>query len=540
MAKKSDYIGITIGPIVDTLMLSSSPAGLWGASYLFSYIARNLVEKLISDGIEEQEFVCPVMDEETKQIRQEAQGVGLFHDRVIFRAKAGDMKIVQDSIKWIKNKVADQFFKNLKDQPEERERYRKFMNSYLQIHAVKASVMENDNPILQLGTLLDALELMKTVNTKENKNYILKMLLNQEMLNESAREDGDSAEGKNFYIKKSFLVKDAARGDNWQLTENGMVKNISDITKNGADSEKLRKKIYQYYAFVQSDGDNLTKILKEIIKFSQEKDVHNAIRYFSKTCFRYSKKAAEKIHEYGGVTIYAGGDDLLFLAPLEGKGQETIFNLVQELDVIFKAEFKEYLTDDKGVSSGLSVSFGVAIHHEGYPLYESLNRAYILLNRAKQGDKHGLAVELMKHSGQTNGIYIKSFSKNKTYFQMLELFDSIRSLDENFLRSLTQKFALHEQEIKKALAEEQLNVLQNLVQNLFSNRHRDIFNRDKDVAEASLAEERRYIRDITTLFYELENKKEIESLNQDKQDALECLDAIIRIMKFYQEERGDA
>lgn len=540
----SDYIGITIGPIVDTLMLSSSPAGLWGASYLFSYIARNLTEKLIAAGVEETEFVCPVVDEETKQIRQEAQGVGLFHDRIIFRAKAGEMKVVQDSIKWIKTKVADQFYENLKGDPEEREKYQEFMNSCLQIHAVKASVMENDNPILQLGKLLDALELMKTVNTKENENYILKMLVNQGMLNEKAKEDGDSEKGKNFYIKQSFLAKDAVQGDNWKLMENGRIKNISDIAKNEVGAEKLKKKKYQYYAFVQSDGDNLTKILRNIINFSQEKEVHTAIREFSKTCFRYSQKAAERIHKYGGVTIYAGGDDLLFLAPLEGKEQDTIFDLIQELDIVFKTEFKEYLKDGDGMPSGLSVSFGVAIHHEGYPLYESLNRAYMLLVKAKEGDKHGLAVELMKHSGQANGIYIKRFSKNETYLQMLDLFHEIRNLDEKFLRSLTQKFALHEQEIKMALEKsskrDSEKVLQNLVENLFSNRHKDIFIKGKDNIEVSLTEERKYIREITMLFYNLEKKKEIVSLNQNKQEALECLDAIIRIMKFYQEERGDA
>ena len=30
------YIGITVGPIVETLLLTTKPAGLWGASYIFS------------------------------------------------------------------------------------------------------------------------------------------------------------------------------------------------------------------------------------------------------------------------------------------------------------------------------------------------------------------------------------------------------------------------------------------------------------------------------------------------------------------------
>ncbi|MBS7007940.1 type III-B CRISPR-associated protein Cas10/Cmr2 [Anaerostipes sp.] len=544
---KSDYIGITIGPIVDTLLLSSSPAGLWGASYLFSYIAKNLAEKLIDEGIEEKEFVCPALDQETEQIIKEAQGVGLFHDRIIFRAGTNEMDTVKAAISWIKDKIADEFYADLAGkgrQDEEYEKYRDFMRNYLQIHAVKASVEENDNPILVLGPLLDSLELMKTVNTKEEKNYILKMLVNQEALNQETPEENDESKGKNFYMKSSFLAKDIIRNDSWQLMEDGKIKNISDIAGNTAEKkEKTNKKKYQYYAFVQSDGDNLTKILKSIGDFSEEKNNHDAIREFSKTCFRYSKKAAAAIHEYGGVTIYAGGDDLLFLAPLENE-KRSIFQLVQKLEGVFEQEFDKYLIKED--ENPLSVSFGVAIHHESYPLYESLKRAFMLLSRAKDGEKNGLVVELMKHSGQKNGIHVLKFSNNETYQQMLRLFDEIWQLDDNFLRSLMQKFGLHEKEIKEALLKQEAapeyenHIVQNLVENLFSNRHHNIFNENDDSEDTSLKEERKYIRDVTGLFFMLEKQKEIQCLNKDRTDSLACLETMIRIMKFYQEERGDA
>lgn len=548
MSNKSDYIGITIGPIIDTLLLSSSPAGLWGASYLFSYIAKSLAEKLINDGIGEEEFVCPVLDDETKQIIQEAQGVGLFHDRIIFRAKANEMEIVQKAIAWIKNKIADKFYEdfiNTSSSDEGYEKYQVFMDNYLQIHAVKTSVQDKDNPILVLGPLLDALELMKSVNTKENKNFILKMLVNQEALNQNTMEDSDEESGKNYYMKSSFLTEEVVRNSSWQLLENGKVKNISDIAGNGIEGADTDKKKYQYYAFVQSDGDNLTAVLKSIQQFGKGINIHDSIRDFSKTCFKYSQKAAEAIHAYGGVTIYAGGDDLLFLAPLES-GEKTIFNLVEELEEVFREEFKLYLFNNKGKPSGLSVSFGAAIHHESYPLYESLKRAYMLLERAKEGKKHGLAVELMKRSGQKNGIHVKEFSENLTYQQMIQLFHEIWDLDDNFLRSLTQKFNLHEIEIKEALSKQKASaggdsyIVYNLVENLFSNRHKSIFDESKDDKKESLKAERKYIRAVTDLLIKLESTNEIQCLNKDKADSLACLESVIRIMKFYQEERGDA
>lgn len=50
-------------------------------------------------------------------------------------------------------------------------------------------------------------------------------------------------------------------------------------------------------------------------KKNNDKEVIN----FSAACLKYTKKCAELIGDYGGVTIFAGGDDLLFLAPLANR-----------------------------------------------------------------------------------------------------------------------------------------------------------------------------------------------------------------------------
>ena len=43
---KKKYIGITIGPIFETMSLTSSPVALWAASYMFSLLSRSLCEVL--------------------------------------------------------------------------------------------------------------------------------------------------------------------------------------------------------------------------------------------------------------------------------------------------------------------------------------------------------------------------------------------------------------------------------------------------------------------------------------------------------------
>ena len=83
MSKK--FIGITIGPIVKTLMLTTTPAGLWGASYIFSYYTKNLIKQIKQElKIPDDFFIVPVNTEKVENIIKNCPWAGLFHDRIIF------------------------------------------------------------------------------------------------------------------------------------------------------------------------------------------------------------------------------------------------------------------------------------------------------------------------------------------------------------------------------------------------------------------------------------------------------------------------
>ena len=59
--ENKDYYGITVGPISHTINLTSSPGGLWMASFLFSYIVKKLVKKLTVAGVE---VLIPTLEDE--------------------------------------------------------------------------------------------------------------------------------------------------------------------------------------------------------------------------------------------------------------------------------------------------------------------------------------------------------------------------------------------------------------------------------------------------------------------------------------------
>ena len=74
--EKNYYYAITIGPVVDTISMSSKPLGLWFASYLFSEFSKQICKQLVGHV----SFFSPSYDPNW----EDQNAVGKFHDRIIF------------------------------------------------------------------------------------------------------------------------------------------------------------------------------------------------------------------------------------------------------------------------------------------------------------------------------------------------------------------------------------------------------------------------------------------------------------------------
>ena len=183
--KMNVYTGVTIGPILDTMALTSKPAGLWAASYLFSHITCELLTELCKNGIPADAFVVPAFSWDgskvvlegngTERIQPEqtrSRGVGLFHDRVILKGKR--LTEVQNAVDAVAGALAQKLNAKQPDakQPD-------WFRRYLRIYALAKEVPEDKNPILVLGPLLDALELEPQYVPMgvDNDNPLLKSLL---------------------------------------------------------------------------------------------------------------------------------------------------------------------------------------------------------------------------------------------------------------------------------------------------------------------------------------------------------------------------
>ena len=77
------------------------------------------------------------------------------------------------------------------------------------------------------------------------------------------------------------------------------------------------KSYHKYFCIVQADGDNMGKTIQ-----------NGNVAAISTALIQYAAAAVPKISDYGAMPIYAGGDDLLFIAPVVGKDGKNIFDLI--------------------------------------------------------------------------------------------------------------------------------------------------------------------------------------------------------------------
>lgn len=353
------YIGITIGPIFETINMSSTPSALWLGSFCFSSISREILKRIDSENIISPYYEEMQVDEVFKK------GIGVLPDRIILKASDSTNLQSVKALVFDDNgalaTVAQQFEIDFD-----------LFKKYIMVQIVE---YEAENPILESDKYLSSLELAKKFVPKSSgKNAILSALDNS----------------KGLLIKnqiESALIKDD------KLVSIPQIANVKIDNSKRAFGNKHKS----YIAIVRSDGDNMSKIISGL-------NDDASFKAFSKSCFEYCVEISRLVNdEYNGVTIYSSGDDLLAMIPCVSSSGKTIFEFVKDANDKFAKTFSNYNSD-------VSLSFGITIAYEKFPLYEALeNSQNMLFTRAKKdGNKNCLAINLQKHSGQSSALLIKN------------------------------------------------------------------------------------------------------------------------------------
>ncbi|ORU00267.1 CRISPR-associated RAMP Cmr2 [Anaerovibrio sp. JC8] len=389
----SYYLGITNGPILNTLNDACSPAGLWFASTFFSNLTRRLCKAFLDKYQNGVDILSPHFESGQNDFLQD--GVGKYHDRIILKLSIDqNLDEVNKAVKKIMRDVKAESINDFPKQYHNIDGGPSFLENYLQCHYVLLTeenvqkIEREGNVILKISPYLDALELMQTCPVDDKDNLFYKILTNKE-------------NNRNRTLKDSLLFKKVPEYANQLLDSDDGSRNIwsiEDIASCHGIHKHSDLKKYNYFAVVQADGDRMGALLNSI-------DEDEEVKAFSKNCMEYAREASAKVGEFGGMTIYAGGDDLLFLAPVENDKGVSVFKLCDDLNALFVNKMNSKNGNSGTVNTTLS--FGIAIQHKKAPLYEALkNAAHLLFDVAKQEPKNNMAVELQKHSGQTVGLCI--------------------------------------------------------------------------------------------------------------------------------------
>lgn len=549
------YIGITIGPIYQTMSLTSSPAGLWMASSVFSWIARSLIEALTRPRedsrplVPREAFAAPFFtldaagrvsaadpnDPKDVCSDMERKGVGLFHDRIIYRADQSDVNRSLHAAAIARDEVTDTLAARLSaNTGKTHEEVRQWLERYLVIYAAAVAVPEDSSPLTCIGNYMSGLELEPSFPTREKDNLLLRLM-------ENVTAENAPRDHRNAAVKSSFLV--TALGNNgadWMLYESGSdsIRDISSIARTGGDGGKF--KCQDYYAVLKSDGDSMGEMLKTL------KTPPEIMRY-SRQCLKFCADAAKVLLHYGALPIYAGGDDLLAIMPVLGFNSETgetcdIFSMVERLRTLFNKSFEEAREAHGGKPT---ISFGISIQHCKSPIYEALECAGDMLYRAKSGAKNACAISLRKHSGQQALFYETKMDLHKdearNYENLCEAIGRQSLLGLNpgtaqMLRSAGYQIARFEPLFKEALRLEEdarRQTLINLFDNLFDN-----------VGQASFKSYLEKLRNIVIqVFRETPAPKPSETCKDEEKrlDAhfkiiMDQVQGIVRFLHFMSEE----
>ena len=396
---------------------------------------------------------------------------------------------------------------------------------------------DDSNAIMYCAKQLDSLELPKHFAAAENKHPILSRL--QET--KSERENS---------TVKMIAKKFGVQMEEWQLTvedENDKsVRNVRDLPDIAASSNAPGFKKNKYYCVLRADGDNIGQIITRLGADEQRRmTADEKCREFSKICLQYCSGVAADVKAYGGVTIFAGGDDLFALVPCQGvhpKTKETItvLEFTQVISERFRTHFHSYIENFENQNKELpeekripipSLSFGVFICYKSFPLYEAIERSGTLLFGVAKKTKHKncVAIHLQKHAGQSEELVISNRVLKDESNCFLKRFNSLNKNAENqeeMLLSASNKILLFK-ELLKASPENAENIFRNT------------FDADFHTDDKRTVFLHQFLPDMYRICCEPD---QITLCENDKAlnpaDSAKTLAQLIRFMKFYV-EKGD-
>ena len=431
----SKYTALTIGPLYKTFSLAKKTREMWGASFIFSILMKKIIEQIINDGNRKENIIIPYSFD-----YPELEAVGLYSDHLLYE---GELPKIKAYIEKAISKLAEMMAKNSSENAIND--FSKVLTDYMQVYYFSSETIEEvqgNNYIDKLNFILSSMELSNKVTSAEIERKIgtfMKFLPSTKLFADHFVKFYDSrtkslveiataelskiTEYDYTAMVKEYIEKDIENSDTDFL--NTLKQKTVEVNKGREENARLQSfnKYHKYIAVLYGDGDKMGKMIGEVVKNKTDlSDIHNV----SDTLFKWAKEASGKIKDFGGMPVYAGGDDLLFFAPIVNGGV-NIITVLEEISKDFSGRFNELFSSCGGVTIP-TLSFGVSITYYKYPLNEAISEAYNLIQAMKKDGGNGINLRMLKHSG-SDFEFMMQFDKMKD--EKYEIFRSLMSYDLN-------------------------------------------------------------------------------------------------------------
>ncbi len=528
MNKSKSYLAFTIGPIYQTFRNARHTREVWGASYLFSYITKGIILKLIDSNIKisaEINYdtqIAPYVDKfilpniSSAELFKKSSSVGLFPDNIIVDAEILNGRNYQDIIKAVISELSQEIANAInKDQIF----VEGFLSKYLRI--IGRAFSDINNPIIDITPALNCLELqpfflsevkenplevfLKTINKKHKHGFMnVRGIKPFESLIEIATNQFST---KSFYesLKNKYLWDDDKNDDRDEFEDETSKKKVDSdgefvkalMTKCNTDFKTYHK----YVAIVKADGDKIGTTLKQISDESK-------IKKFSEKLLAWGIRSKEILEAHKAKPIFIGGDDLLFFSPIVNE-KGNVFELIEKLDQAFNAQDWAELN-----STIPTLSYGLSITYYKFPLIEAIELADDLLYQAKNKGGNNIAIQFLKHSGSELP-FVLDKDKSMPYFKNIMTTMTDLTNDKSFVNSVGYKIRENNKLIE-AIHKKGSNRIESLFINVFEEQNIDTKRKPKD----------KYLKAVRELLlFELGN-------NPTPEEANKALFSLIRTVKF--------
>ncbi len=478
------YTALTIGPLGQSLAQAHKTREIWAASFLFSNLMEDIIRQLLQNGIEKAQFILPYPKvRELSGYDKKLNRAGFYSDQLILKSATGLFDELQSAVNFAVNNLAQDFNTTLKLSNS-----LDYLKKYLRTDIIQFEAEDNTtgNILKTAKKYLDNCELQNKLIAKDDLllTRFFEKILNSNLFKTVFDKNRAYPSILEIGIRKINDGKDLTESEIKSLREAGKAALINEAQKGNSpkkwdDDDKLLKGLklspdykdkfktaHKYIAIVKADGDNVGKIIKSIYKNDKKK-----IGAFQRVLASFSLEATKTILNYGGEPIYAGGDDLLFFAPVVTP-DSNIIGLLQDID----ANFKEKVIEAAELSSLIkkmehqpSMSYGLSVTYYKFPMHEALNSAdELLFKKAKNGSKNAIAYRLQKHSGQA---FDDVLDKNAAFFEKFTGILKVENL--NLISSLLYNLERQKTSLEKILEEKEKTERKNRLKAFFKNTYNE-------------------------------------------------------------------